>query len=267
MARTVPRPVIRILFAFVLVVCAAGGVGAQGRAVLRGKVVEQATGSAVPAARVVVDDRYVAEADWAGRFLLEELDPGEHLVRVERLGYAPSEILATFGDSLYLIVELREREQELPVIIVKGKSRSPLVVPERMRPFYRRRDHGPGGGRLLDRDELEELGSPTLVDLLRRLPGTRIIHAGAAMEDYLATGGAPGPHALTHAPQPCYAQIFVNGSRMFAQGHGTPPNLNLFDVNDLEAVEYYSQPSSTPVEFRTLDSDCGTLVLWTRLER
>ncbi|HET7462459.1 MAG TPA: Plug domain-containing protein [Longimicrobium sp.] len=250
----------------IALLCAAPA-GAQGRAVLRGKVVEQATGVAVQAARVVVDERYVAEADWAGRFVVDELDPGDHLVRVERLGYAPSEILATFGDSLYLVVELRERVEELPGVIATSKVRSPALIPERMKPFYRRRDHGPGGGRFIDRDGLEQIGSPTLVDVLRRLPGTRIIHAGAAMEDYLATGGAPGPHALTHAPQPCYAQIFVNGLRMFAQGHGTPPDLNLFNVNDIEALEYYAQPSATPVEFRTLDSDCGTLVLWTRLER
>lgn len=260
------RIAFRLALALIALVCAVP-VGAQGRAVLRGKVVEQATGSAVAAARVVVDERFVTEADWAGHFVLDELAPGEHLVRVERLGYAPSEILATFGDSLYLIVEMRERVQVLPGVIVTTKARSPALAPERMKPFYRRRDHGPGGGRLLDRDDLEQLGSPTLVDVLRRLPGTRIIHAGAAMEDYLATGEAPGPQALTHAPQPCYAQIFVDGQRMFAQGHGTPPNLNLFNVDDLEGIEYYSQPSSTPVEFRTLDSDCGTLVLWTRLER
>lgn len=264
---SIPRWIFPLMSVLIAVVGAARDAGAQGRAVLRGKVVEQATGTAVQSARVVVDERYVAEVDWAGRFLVEELSPGEHLVRVERLGYAPSEILTTFGDSLYLIVELRERAQELPEVIVTSKSRSPALIPERMRPFYRRRDHGPGGGRFIDRDGLEQLGAPSLVDVLRRLPGTRIIHAGAAMEDYLATAGAPGPRALTHAPQPCYAQIFVNGLRMFAQGQGTPPNLNLFNVDEIEALEYYSQPSGTPVEFRTLDSDCGTLLLWTRLER
>lgn len=257
------------LLALISVAGLSAEMSAQGRAVLRGKVVEQATGSAVQAARVVVDERHVTEADWTGRFIVEELAPGEHLVRVERLGYAPSEVLATFSDSLYLIVELREQVKELPG--VTAKTRSLARVPERMRPFYQRRDggggSGAGGGWLLDPDDLAALGSLTLSDVLRRLPGTRIIHAGAAMEDYLATGGAPGPHALTHPPQPCYAQIFVNGSRMFAQGQGTPPNLNLFNVDDLEAIEYYSQPSGTPIEFRTLDSDCGTLLLWTRLER
>lgn len=256
------------LLALISVAGLSAEMSAQGRAVLRGKVVEQATGSAVQAARVVVDDRHVTEADWTGRFIVEELAPGDHLVRVERLGYAPSEVLATFSDSLYLIVELREEVQQLPDLIVNGKPKSPAGVPERMRPFYRRREGGgAGGGWFLDADDLAALGSLTLSDVLRRLPGTHIIHAGAAMEDYLATGGAPGPHALTHPPQPCYAQIFVNGSRMFAQGQGTPPNLNLFNVDDLEAIEYYSQPSGTPIEFRTLDSDCGTLLLWTRLER
>jgi len=76
-----------------------------------------------------------------------------------------------------------------------------------------------------------------------------------------------GPHALNRPPAPCYAQIFLNGVQFYAMGRGEPPNLNEIDVNDIEAIEYYGQPSSTPAQFRTMDSDCGTLALWMRFAR
>jgi hypothetical protein len=141
----------------------------------------------------------------------------------------------------------------------------PPGAPALLHPFYWRLKHDFGGGKLIPPDALDSMpGNPTLVDVLRRLPGARIIHSGASMQDFLATGALPGPHALDHAPQPCYAQIFLNGVQLYVRGRGEPPNLNDFDLADIAALEYYPSPGGTPIQFRTMSSDCGTLVLWSR---
>jgi hypothetical protein len=190
---------------------------------------------------------------------------GPHRIRVERLGYGTANLEMLLGDSIDLTVSLQAEPRALPEVSVIATPAAKL--PEWMRGFEIRRTQNAGGGRFLTRVDLDAYGHSTLVGVLRRMPGTRIIHAREAMGDYLATGESPGPHALLHVTSPCFAQVMVNGVQLYAPGNGDPPNLNGFDLNDLEAIEYYSQPSSTPPEFRTLDVDCGTLILWLRSAR
>lgn len=256
--------VFRIALACAACVIAAPGLRAQG-AVLRGEVVDQGSGAAVAAARISVDGWAAAQADSAGRFVVAGLRAGDHRVRIERLGYAPTEMLVPVADSLNLTVTLKAEAQALEGVSATAPSLA--NVPERMRGFEFRRTHQQGSGRFITRADLEQSKRSTLVNVLRRLPGVRIIHGGAVMGDYLATGESVGPHALNHPPAPCFAQVFINGVQVYAIGRGDPPNLNEIDVNDIEAIEYYAQPSSTPAQFRTMDSDCGTLLLWMRFAR
>jgi hypothetical protein len=59
--------------------------------------------------------------------------------------------------------------------------------------------------------------------------------------------------------------VYLNNATVYAGRNEEP----LFDVNtirpdQLEAVEYYAGAAETPLEYGTLDSTCGVLVLWTR---
>jgi hypothetical protein len=245
---------------FALSLVAALPAAAQEGAVLRGEVVDDATGQPVAAARVTVDGSGAVEADSLGRFRVARLQPREHRVRVERLGYARADLRVRLADSVLLSVRLVPIPQPVAGVTATASG----AADERMRGFELRRARHTGSGRFITRADLEASGQSSLANVLRRLPGTRIIHGGAAMEEYLATGQSPGPHALDHPPAPCYAQFFVNGVQTYAMGRGEPPNLNEIDVNDIEAIEYYAQPSSTPPQFRTMTADCGTLVLWMR---
>lgn len=257
----------RILaLAAVLAASAAGAppLRAQGGGgVLRGHVVDEVSGAPVPEARVVVDDRAGAVADGKGRFRISGIGPGPHSIRVERLGYGTANLEMMLGDSIELTVSLQTDAQPLPTVTVTAPGpRSQLPVG--MREFHLRRTQNAGGGRFYTRVELDAIGRTTLVNLLRRMPGTRILHARTTMGDYLATGETDGPHTMLR-PGPCYAQVVVNGVPVFTPGRGgDPPNLNDFDLNDLEGIEYYSQASSTPSEFRSQDVTCGTLLLWMR---
>ena len=236
---------------------------AQNGAVLRGQVVDDASGQPVAGALVSVEGTAPVLADSLGRFRVARLQSRQHRVSVERLGYAPTELRVQVADSATVSVRLVPR----PEAVAGVTATAPAVVSERMRGFEQRRTQHIGSGRFLTRADLEASSRSTLANVLRRFPGARIARGGAASEEYLTTGQSPGPHALSRPPAPCYAQVFVNGVQVYATGRGDPPNLREYDVNDIEAIEYYAQPSSTPPQFRTMNADCGTLVLWTRYAR
>jgi hypothetical protein len=43
------------------------------------------------------------------------------------------------------------------------------------------------------------------------------------------------------------------------------PNVDEFRVEELEAIEIYRGGSQTPPEFNMVSSNCGVLLLWTRV--
>jgi hypothetical protein len=130
-----------------------------------------------------------------------------------------------------------------------------------MEPFERRRLRPMGGARFMDREELERHANRDLKDVIRTFSGAQITPAN--YRAYLSSNRSQPPDALRRPPRPCYAQVFVDGVQIYGQGQ-EPPDLNAFRMQELEAVEYYPGPSSTPVEFRTPTAQCGTLALWTR---
>jgi len=239
---------------------------AQATAVVRGEVVEQPSGTPVSAARVLVDGETKATADTAGRFIVAGLAPGEHRVRVERLGYTPFDVLAAVGDTLRLTVVLHAEPRPLSPVDVTAPVPAPAFDPLPAE-FEDRRSRSRGSARFLARAEIGRMMRGSLVALLRRMPGARIVHDSGSAGDYLATSGSPGPYALLPGPRPsaCYAQVILNGVQLFVMGRGEPPNLNQFSLTELLALEYYAHGSSTPSEIRAMNIDCGTLVLWTRV--
>jgi outer membrane receptor for ferrienterochelin and colicin len=152
--------------------------------------------------------------------------------------------------------------------VVGGVTATATPVSQRMQAFEFRRTHHQGSGRFLTRSDLEQNHQSALSDLIRRMPGAQIVSNPHSNAKNLASIHTIAPGALIRAAPPCFSQVFVDGVQIYGMTVSTrgsdPPNLDDFHVEDLEAVEYYSSPSSTPPEFRTLTSQCGTLVLWTR---
>lgn len=234
---------------------------------LRARVVDAHGGAPVASARVIVDNGQLpgTEADADGRFTLT-LRAGEHVLRVDRLGYAAREVRVTVPAAAEAVIELAPAPQA-----VEGVRATVQSISVRMQPFEYRRTHLHGSGRFVTREQLQQYEHSTLSDVLRRLPGAQIVSATNSQNKYLASGRSLAPHALVRTAPPCFAQVFVDGVQIYgdggAGGGGAPPNLDDFHVDDLEGIEYYGILSSTPAEFRTLSSSCGTLVLWTREAR
>lgn len=62
----------------------------------------------------------------------------------------------------------------------------------------------------------------------------------------------------------CFAQVYVNG-RLMNSGKPTEPfDVNSLVVDEVEGVEFYPTPASTPGRYSNLNARCGVMLVWTR---
>jgi len=101
--------------------------------------------------------------------------------------------------------------------------------------------------------------------LVQHMPGIVVGNGGAFGEFPISSRVCGGMSCST--PR-CYVRIYFDGMLAF---DGTPQqrntqgiDLSIFKPGDLSGIEYYAGPSGLPARFAGLNSDCGTLVFWSR---
>jgi hypothetical protein len=256
----------RLPLALLLLIVLGAPLTAQRASPVEGRLVDARLGTPVAGAYVMLPSlRRGAISDSLGYFRLDDISHGTHRLRIERLGYMtleqPVQVSAAAEMPTY---RLEPAPAELEGVVA---SAPPRPLSPRMQGFELRRRLNQSSGRFLGRAELERHAQRPLPEVLRGFPGARITPATAAA--HLSSNRSQPPDALRRPPTPCYAQIFMDGVRIYGQNGSAseplpPPDLNALFVRELEAVEYYASAASTPIEFRTDTAQCGTLVLWTR---
>lgn len=250
--------------------------------VVRGRVLEVSTNEPIKlAALELLDDRQRVlartSADSMGAFKLRGWLAGKYHVRASALGYQPvtSDVLEVgTGEEFELNVRLATDAIAIQPVTVVARSRSSLTEIA-LRGYYDRRDYGRriGMGRFLDRGEIEERGTK-LTDVLRRVPGFRILHAGACV--IIAVAGNPmGTSPLSPIPtrsrdcptppgqeaQICRANVFLDGVQL--QFDSSVSIDQLVPLQWVEAIEAYRRPAELPAEFLGSGA-CGVVAIWTR---
>jgi hypothetical protein len=212
---------------------------------LHGLVRDQ-TGAPIGFALVTVAD-IRGVADSAGRFFLTNLAPGSTNVLVRRLGFSPKRVALTLveGRSDSLTVTLASFPVELAGITTEASTMGRLAEFERHKVN--------GQGIYLDRAELEKRRTPRLSDVLRRVPGVRIV-TDRTGRTLLRMGRAT-------SGRDCPPEFWIDGVRAQFLGVDDVP------VSDIEALEVYRGPSGLPPEFnsRFSNAQCGAIVIWTRI--
>jgi hypothetical protein len=101
--------------------------------------------------------------------------------------------------------------------------------------------------------------------LVQHMPGIVISNAGSYGEFPISSRVCSGMSCGT--PR-CYVRMYLDGMLVF---DGTPEQrnaqgieLSTFKPNDLSGIEYYAGPSGLPARFAGFNSDCGTLLFWSR---
>ena len=213
-------------------------------------LVKDSLGHAVAGAEVRARGNVVvAFSDDSGRFHVAQMPVGARGVFVRRLGFAPTRAPITpgAGDIDSVAVMLRAIPQALPKITVQDEhdSLSKKVLAE----FWARRARG--FGKFMTRDEIEDKGASRFVDVVRNVSGVTIQFA-RGRQDIRFRGAAFGS-------RDCPPQYWLDGIPL--QNGGADE----FAPDNVEAIELYSSPATTPPQFNTRSATCGTVVIWSRL--
>lgn len=150
-----------------------GEPGLEGRGVIRGTVLEAGDDeSPLAAAEVRLGDERVAVTDSAGRFTLAEIPAGTHPVQVRYLGFESQEALVRVlpGDTVRSVVTLETDPVPLPELAVRVEG---TPYPARMAGLVQRVERG--SGHLVTRDDIEATPGNRLSDVLRKVPGVRVV--------------------------------------------------------------------------------------------
>lgn len=183
-----------------------------------------------------------ATTDAAGRFRLPGVAAGTTHVQFRAIGYEPlTAIVVVAADSTTrLDVAFLPIVTDLPEVAIEGTRDA------RLRGFYERRSAG--FGRFVTREDIERRDPRDTRDLLRGMPGVRIVGDAVQMASAMSS-------------QRCTVQYFVDGLHIAA-----PPRdfLSQFRPRDLAGIEVYRGPAETPPAFSRGGGGCGVVALWTR---
>jgi len=69
------------------------------------------------------------------------------------------------------------------------------------------------------------------------------------------------------APRACYSQVYIDNVRVFS----SDANEALFNINSIppstiQGIEYYASREETPIQYASYRAECGTMLIWTRIE-
>lgn len=244
------------------------------QAVVRGRVRADSGGAAIPFAMVELPGAGRAvQANLSGGYRLDSVPAGPHRLRARAVGYRPFEVAVELapGDTLELDLRLARSAVELAPIVVSAAR----PVSGKLAAFAARRQRGLG--RFYDRAELARLPEGSMLSrVLRQTTGVRLVQlqypcSGSAAATGRSGGATAVPPGMICSLSgellrpACYLTVFLDGIRIWKWGDPDPPDVERIGLHDVEAVEIYRGPAEVPVDLQAAGSDCGALVLWSRV--
>lgn len=225
-------------------------ISAQQRpATISGIVTAVGTGEPLLGVQVVVTGTKIwglTNAD--GIFQLQNVPPGKHIVEVRHASRAPLAFPVTLepGQNLELAVRLETTSVPLPELVVEGEAEAPAP---KMVGFYHRK--GSGQGYFITREDIEKRNPRVLSDMLRSVPGLRIVCDGGhcRVSSFTETRRIMGS---------CPIQYFLDGLPFLGDVDELTPD-------QVEGIEIYRGSASIPPEFNTGTAMCGVIALWSRV--
>lgn len=223
---------------------------AQSVGAIRGTIKDSA-GVPVPGVEVVLlQMRSAVYSDSLGVFRFANIPSGKRQLHFRRLGFSPKSIDAdiTEGTTLALAVVLEPYATEIEGMTVEEATRRRQVLSD----FYDRSSRG--FGHFVTREQIEKRNPMNLSDMMRMIPGARLVPLRGGSQATLRFSRAQGA-------RDCPPQYWVDGVKAW--------NLNIDDIvpQDVEGIEVYSGASTVPPQFNTREGTtiCGVVLIWTRI--
>ena len=222
-----------------------------------GRVLDASTEDPVATATVSLAGRPAAvQSDRQGRFALTGVPGGEHLLEVERIGYASLR---------YQVTVVRGLSTELQIGLVPAPvDMAPLVVtatrPRRLEinGFYDRRYFGEliGGGTYFTLEDIDRRRPLRVSHMLADAPGIRLRCPGSGFRDcWVESSRAAGGFT----PGGCELSAYLDGSPIPVRELDT-----LVLPVEVAGIEVYQGAGELPPEFGGYDARCGAVVIWTK---
>lgn len=208
--------------------------------------VSSVMGTPVERAAVMINGRFVAFSRGDGGFEVDAVEAGINLIQVRRIGYRPASIeiqVPPTSDEISVPISMGVIPVRLSEIVVSAE-RTVFVSPL-LREFYQRRKQGMGY--YFTRWEIEKQNPLEVTDLLRAVPGVRIVPLGQFYKTIRVGRGT------------CFEArpaVFLDGMPIFVEDIDL-----LVDPRDLHGVEVYRGIAGAPVQYS--NSRCGVILLWT----
>jgi hypothetical protein len=183
-----------------------------------------------------------------GEFALDSLPSGTSSLVVRRLGYAPSQhtVDLTSATPAKVTVRLERAAQRLDTVVVSARAEALSKVG-----FEERKKRGMG--RFLTPDDVARMQPVQATDVLRTLPGLRVVPAGNGRNTVQSSRDASSGGCVAY---------WVDGSPFREMEAGDFDAS--FPASQITAVEVY-QPTSVPAQFSSAgQSSCTTVVVWTQ---
>jgi hypothetical protein len=234
---------------------------------LQGRVVE--TGSNLPidgaSIQLVTTDGQVVSAtvaDESGQFVVSASDGGEYRVRITHIGYRTADLgPVELRDGATTAVVLRLAANAIPLDALTIEAEALLPSLNRVG-FYDRKKLG--HGRFIDRHDIERRSPRRATDLLRGLPGVRLVRRQGGFDVALRAGGLVT--FSVRADDVCYPPVFLDGIVVSHSKAAASDRLDLDSIlpGDIEGIEVYSGPAQVPPQYGGAHSGCGVVLSWTR---
>lgn len=235
----------------VLLLPAFASVSAQSVGAISGTVRDSA-GKPIPGVEVVLLQRKGAvRSDSLGDFRLVDIPAGKRQLHFRRLGFAPKSVdtMITEGTTLALTVRLEATATEIEGVTVEEMTRKRQLLAD----FYDRSSRG--FGHFITRDQIEQRNPMNLSDMMRMIPGARLVPMRSGGQAALRFNRA------SMGGRDCPPQYWVDGVKAYG--------LNIDDVipQDVEGIEIYEGASTVPPQFNTKEGTtiCGVVLIWTRI--
>ncbi len=215
---------------------------------VRGTVVDSAGKPIADADVAILRLHQLTRTDREGRFIFGKLPRGEHELVVRHIGFSPESLKVAVNDLAYSYeVTLRSDAAAIEGVTV---SASEMRLRLGIEDFYRRRVRG-NGGTFYTRDDILARNARRTSDVIRSTAGIRFIR----------TRNGSGIRFVGSDRRECIPVIFLDGQ----ETHGM--EIDDISVSDVEGIELYNGPSTTPMIFsaRSSKDACGTIVVWTRI--
>ncbi len=210
-----------------------------------------------------------ARTDSLGQFSLKGIPRGTFRINVRHVGYNTIAVDGRFSgtDTIAADFALIPVAVALDTVRVEGSAK----VHGKFLEFEDRRAHGVGA--FLTRADLEKDLDRQLGEIVAKLPGVRINRYGSesAVASSRWSGGAgrggDTMDRLKGAPRGCYAQVYIDNVRVFSANVGEALfNINSIAPSTIQGIEYYPSRVETPIQYATSRAECGTILIWTRIE-